>query len=83
MEVSIVISAYEIANLIQALRMVPNNGDWYASLISKINAELAKHDPPLELHHNAGMDIKNVRRHLDLMEHRKKHMGIDNITRPW
>jgi hypothetical protein len=75
-KVNIELDSYEIANLFAALEMVPDTGDWYQQIIGKIHAQmLALGYKPEEFyfHPNAGMNPRNVRRHLDIMAHREKY----------
>jgi hypothetical protein len=73
-KINIEITAYEIANLMAALKLVPNTGDWRASIITKIQS--AVEDLHLEVEPqipNAGLDIAHMRKHLDIVEHQAKH----------
>jgi D-mannonate dehydratase len=76
MEITIIINEYEIANLVQALKMVPRNGEWYSSIINKVQTAIEasglSHEQ-VDWNYNSGMDIKSVRRHLDILEHRGKY----------
>lgn len=75
-KVQIELDSYEIANLFAALEMVPDTGDWHAQIIGKIGQ--AMHEQgynPDEFYFpaNSGMDIKSVRRHLDLLDLADRH----------
>jgi hypothetical protein len=70
-EVLIKLDSYEIANLLAALELVPDTGDWMGQIITKIEQEMQKQGVnPLEFYYpaNGGMNTKGVRRHLDNLE---------------
>jgi len=75
MEIHIELNEYEIANLIQAMKMVPRTGAWYAAIISKI--QTAVEDTGITIESFEGhaniMTPKNVRNHLDIMDLKERH----------
>jgi hypothetical protein len=74
MEINITLSNYEIANLIHAMKFVNDTGDWYQSFLNKLHDGM--HEQGIEnwdMHYNPGMDVKTIRRHLDLMEMKQRH----------
>jgi len=78
MKISIDLDAYEIVNLLQALNVVPNNGDWKLSVILKIidgveNLGWTKEKLQQEYMANSGMSIKDMKRHVEILEWKQKH----------
>ena len=76
MEINIILTDYEVANLIQGMKMLPRNGEWYGAIICKIQTAIENTGLTAEefkVKHNAGMTPKSVRKHLEIMEHKEKY----------
>lgn len=74
-EITISLDSYEIAHLLEALKMIPKNGDWHNIITRKIQTEmLCLGVNPLEFNYplNSGMTTTDVKRHIDYIEYKKK-----------
>jgi hypothetical protein len=72
--VSVILNSYEIANLLAALKLLPATGEWHSNIISKIESEMIKQKikPESFSKPNASLNIRQVRIHLNILEHREK-----------
>lgn len=73
MKVSIELTANEIVNLFQALKILPENGDWKINITLKVFDAMdklgwTKEELENNFHPNSGMCIKSLRRHIDILE---------------
>lgn len=74
--IDIQLDSYEIANLLLALDYVPKTGEWYDKIVNKIADAMALKGVKIEEFYykpNSGLNLKSIRRHLELMEYKEKY----------
>ncbi len=78
MKIKIELDAYQIINLLQALKVVPNNGQWKVDVIVKIVDAIqaigwTREKLEEEYSPNSGMDIQDIKRQAEILEWKKRH----------
>lgn len=83
-EITIELDDYEVANLIHALKFIPENGEWLINLRNQIEtkvSELSKlnyNGFKTDIMPNSGIDIPSMKKHIEYMAYRQKY-PISNI----
>lgn len=78
MKISVDLTANEVVNLLQALNIVPTNGDWKLNVVLKIIDSIealgwTKEKLQAEYMANSGMSITDMKRHVEILEWKQKH----------
>lgn len=70
MKIILELDDYAVVNLLHALKFLPNTGNWYNDIVSKLNEFPDEYKRNI---HNSGIDLHHMKRHIAHMEWKEKH----------